>query len=499
MTINPLSRYSGWQAVIGLETHVQLATLSKIFSGESTAFGAPPNEHAGIIDLALPGTLPTVNRQAVSYAIRFGLAVEAKIAAVSVFARKNYFYPDLPKGYQISQFEQPVLSGGQISISFLDQNAEKQTKIIQLTRAHLEEDAGKSLHENFSGMSGIDLNRAGTPLLEIVTEPEMANAAEAAAYARTLHELVVWLGICDGNMQEGSFRCDANVSVRRVGDKQLGTRAEIKNLNSFKFLEEAINYEIERQIIILEEGGSILQETRLYDPEKGQTQAMRSKEDANDYRYFPDPDLFPVQIDDAWIDQEKKHLPELSDALQQRLISQYGFLETEAKNIASSREQAHYFETLIANLSDSQSISAIKLAANWIVGELAAQLNRDNLNIAAARISALQLAKLINRITDQTLSQKSAKDLFQSIWMQANSLELDIDFVIEKRGLKQISNSDELLKIIDMVIYNQSKLVDDYHAGKEKAFNGLVGQVMKLSHGQANPQQVTQLLKNKLK
>ncbi|GGD95915.1 Asp-tRNA(Asn)/Glu-tRNA(Gln) amidotransferase subunit GatB [Caballeronia sp. LZ025] len=486
-----------WEVVIGLETHAQLSTVSKIFSGAPTQFGAAPNTQACPVDLALPGVLPVMNRGAVERAIRFGLAIGAHIAPRSIFARKNYFYPDLPKGYQISQYEIPVVQGGQITIQVpANEKAGKEAyeKTVNLTRAHLEEDAGKSLHEDFAGMTGIDLNRAGTPLLEIVTEPEMRSAAEAVAYAKALHGLVVWLGICDGNMQEGSFRCDANVSVRPVGQKEFGTRAEIKNLNSFRFLEEAIQYEVRRQIELIEDGGTVVQETRLYDPDKRETRSMRSKEDAHDYRYFPDPDLMPLVIESAWIDSVKGDMPELPADMQKRFVETYGLTPYDAGVLTSSKAMAAYFEAVVARAGANQA----KIAANWLMGDVSAQLNRESLDISESPVSAAQLALILQRIADGTISNKIAKDIFQSIWEEKATDEGAADRIIEAKGLKQISDTGALEAIIDEVLAANQKSVDEFRAGKEKAFNALIGQAMKATKGKANPQQVNELLKKKL-
>ena len=486
-----------WEVVIGLETHTQLSTASKIFSGASTRFGAEPNTQACVVDLALPGVLPVMNRGAVERAIRFGLAIGATIAPRSVFARKNYFYPDLPKGYQISQYEIPVVQGGTLTIQVPAHEKSGQAayqKTIELTRAHLEEDAGKSLHEDYAGMTGIDLNRAGTPLLEIVTEPVMRSAAEAVAYAKTLHTLVMWLGICDGNMQEGSFRCDANVSVRPVGQAEFGTRAEIKNLNSFRFLEEAINYEVRRQIELIEDGGTVVQETRLYDSDRRETRSMRSKEDAHDYRYFPDPDLAPLAIGVDWIERVRSELPELPAAMQARFVEQYALSAYDAATLTTSKGIAAYFEAVLAKAGASQA----KMAANWIMGEVASQLNRDSLDIDASPVSAAQLAVLIARIADGTISNKIAKEVFQAIWDERATDEAAADRIIDAKGLRQISDSGELEAIIDTVLAANAKSVEEYRAGKEKAFNALIGQAMKATRGKANPQQVNDLLKKKL-
>ena len=478
---------ANWEIVIGLETHAQLNTASKIFSGASTAFGAAPNSQACAVDIALPGVLPVLNRGGVERAIRFGLAVGGRIAPRSVFARKNYFYPDLPKGYQISQYELPVVSGGGLSIKVgLPDTAEE--KFVRLTRAHLEEDAGKSLHEDFHGRSGIDLNRAGTPLLEIVSEPDMRSAAEAVAYAKALHALVRWIGICDGNMQEGSFRCDANVSVRPKGSDTLGTRREIKNLNSFRFLQQAIEYEARWQIETLEDGGRIHQATVLFDPDTGETRAMRSKEEAHDYRYFPDPDLLPLEIAPAWIDAVKAALPELPEAMKARFERDYGLSAYDAGTLTAARETAAYFE-------QAAVLGNAKLCANWMMGELTARLNREEKDIAAAPISPAQLAGLVARLADGTLSGKMAKEVFDALWGGEGQ---DADAIIEARGLKQISDSGALEKIIDEVLAANPKSVEEFRAGKEKAFNALVGQAMKATRGKANPQQVNELLKKKL-
>ena len=498
-----------WEVIIGLETHVQLATVSKIFSSASTQFGASPNTQANEVDLALPGTLPVPNRKAVECAIRFGLAIGATIAPQSIFSRKHYFYPDLPKGYQISQYDQPVVQGGTLKIFVEDTAQEKiQEKIIQLTRAHLEEDAGKSLHEDFAGMSGIDLNRAGTPLLEIVTEPVMRSAAEAVAYAKALHALVVWLGICDGNMQEGSFRCDANVSIRPEGATILGTRTEIKNLNSFRFLEEAIHYEVNRQQSILEDGGKITQETRLYDPDKKETRAMRSKEDAQDYRYFPDPDLPPLIIEERWIAQVRDTMPELPDAMRHRFETQYELNAEDAAQLSSSRALAEYFEATVKQLkenfskqSESDAASSVlpmlsKAAANWLLGELASQLNRENISINDTKISAQYLASLIFSDLQNIISHKTAKDIFRQLWENyPNHSDANlVEKIIEEQGLSQISDQGALEKMIDEVLRNNPKLVEEFHSGKTKAFNALIGQIMKASQGKANPQQVNTCL-----
>jgi len=474
-----------WEVVIGLETHAQLSTASKIFSGASTAFGAPPNTEASAVDLALPGVLPVPNRGAVERAIRFGLAIGATINTRSVFARKNYFYPDLPKGYQISQYEIPVVQGGTITITTASGE-----KTVRLTRAHLEEDAGKSLHEDFQGMTGIDLNRAGTPLLEIVSEPDLRSAQEAVAYAKTLHTLVRWIGICDGNMQEGSFRCDANVSVRRAGDTKLGTRCEIKNLNSFRFLEKAIEYEVRRQIDLIEDGGTVVQETRLFDPERNETRSMRSKEDAQDYRYFPDPDLPPLVIDAAWIERIRAHMPELPAARRERLMREYAIGDSEATLLTTSAALADYFEATV------RAGVGAKLASNWLVGEVSAALHRADVEIEASPVSAEQLAVLLKRIEDSTISGKIAKDVFDAMWSGESGG--DADAIIGARGLSQISDSGAIDKSVADVIAANPGMVAEYRAGKEKAFNALVGQAMKASKGKANPAAVNAALKRKL-
>jgi aspartyl-tRNA(Asn)/glutamyl-tRNA(Gln) amidotransferase subunit B len=481
-----------WEIVIGLETHTQLSTDSKIFSGSSTRFGAAPNTQANAVDLALPGSLPVMNRGAAERAIRFGLAVGGKVAPRSVFARKNYFYPDLPKGYQISQYELPVVVGGTISF-FVGETA----KTVQLTRAHLEEDAGKSLHDDFhlsngAPASGIDLNRAGTPLLEIVSEPQMRSAAEAVAYARALHSLVVWLGICDGNMQEGSFRCDANVSVRPVGQSELGTRTEIKNVNSFRFLERAIQYEARRQIDLIEDGGTVVQETRLYDADRDETRSMRSKEDAHDYRYFPDPDLPPLVISPEWIAEVRATMPELPADKRARFETGYGLSPYDAAQLTMSRGMADYFEAVARALPEGQA----KQAANWIMGELAAALNRDEMDIGQSPVAAGALAALIARIQDGTISNKIAREVFAGMWAGEHGGQADA--IIEARGLKQISDSGAIGAMIDEVLAANPAIVEEYRAGKQKAFNSLVGQIMKAAKGKANPQQVNELLKQKL-
>ncbi len=485
-----------WEVVIGLETHVQLTTCSKIFSGASTSFGAEPNTQACPVDLALPGVLPVMNKGAVERAIQFGLAIGATIAPRSIFARKNYFYPDLPKGYQISQFEIPVVQGGSISFA-MEENGKATLRTVQLTRAHLEEDAGKSLHEDYRGMSGIDLNRAGTPLLEIVTEPDMRSAAEAVAYAKALHGLVMWLGICDGNMQEGSFRCDANVSVRPVGQKEYGTRCEIKNLNSFRFMEDAINYEVRRQIELIEDGGRVVQATRLYDPDKRETRAMRSKEDAQDYRYFPDPDLPPLVIAQAWIDKIKTTMPELPAAMRERFMNDYGLSDYDALLLTQSKAMAVYFEAVLVCVVDAKKEQA-KLVANWLMGDVASSLNREGLDIADIPVSAAQLALLLKRIADGTISNKIAKEVFAAMWQEVSDQDNIADVIIEAKGLKQISDSGALEAIVDQVLAANAKSVEEFRAGKQQAINALIGQAMKASKGKANPAQLTELLKKKL-
>ena len=475
---------SGWEIVVGIETHTQLLTKSKMFSGASTAFGAPPNTQASAVDIALPGTLPVANRAAVEHAIRFGLAVKGRISPRSIFARKNYFYPDLPKGYQISQYEIPVVQGGEVA--FFTGETEKRVK---LTRAHLEEDAGKSLHEDFQGMTGIDLNRAGTPLLEIVSEPELRGAKEAVAYARTLHALVVWIGICDGNMQEGSFRCDANVSVRKTGDTKLGTRCEIKNLNSFRFMEQAIEFEAKRQIEILEDGGKIAQETRLYDPERNETRSMRSKEDAQDYRYFPDPDLLPLVIPEKWIQEIRSTMPELPAEKRQKFEAA-GLTAYQAATVTSTAQLARYSEISFSGATKAKPADI----ANWITGPLMSKLNEEDLDASQAKLSPEALRQLVERIADGTLSGKMAKEVFDAVW----NGEGGVDAIIEKRGLKQISDSGEIERLVDEVLRANAKQVEDYRAGKEKAFNSLVGQVMKATKGKANPAQVNEILRRKL-
>jgi aspartyl-tRNA(Asn)/glutamyl-tRNA(Gln) amidotransferase subunit B len=483
-----------WEIVIGLETHAQLSTASKMFSGASTAFGAPPNTQASAVDIALPGVLPVANAGAVERAIRFGLAVGGAIRRRSVFARKNYFYPDLPKGYQISQYELPIVQGGSIAIRVGDAE-----KTVRLTRAHLEEDAGKSLHEDFHGMSGIDLNRAGTPLLEIVSEPDMRSAEEAVAYAKTLHALVRWIDICDGNMQEGSFRCDANVSVRPTGTATLGTRCEIKNLNSFRFLERAIEFEVRRQIELLEDGGKVVQETRLYDAERDETRTMRTKEDAHDYRYFPDPDLLPLEVLPAWIERVRSALPELPADKRDRFQREFGLTAYDAALLTASRETATYFEEVVKALGGKEP----KLAVNWVTGELAGTLNKAGLDIAESRISSAQLGRLLLRILDHTVSGKMAKDVFAEMWRYCEqpaqrTIENLADLTIQELGLSQISNADEIEAIVDAIIAVSATQVAEFRAGKEKAFNFLVGQAMKATKGKANPAQVNEILRRKL-
>ena len=478
-----------WEVVIGLETHAQLSTQSKIFSGAATAFGASPNSQASAVDIALPGVLPVLNRGAVERAIRFGLAVNAKINRRSVFARKNYFYPDLPKGYQISQYELPIVEGGTLDIL-----VGEVPKTVRLTRAHLEEDAGKSLHEDFKGMSGIDLNRAGTPLLEIVTEPDMGSAEEAVAYAKTLHTLVRWIGICDGNMQEGSFRCDANVSVRPAGTDKLGTRCEIKNLNSFRFMEQAIKFEVRRQIELIEDGGRVRQETRLYDPDRDETRSMRSKEDAMDYRYFPDPDLLPLEVTQNWIDEVARSMPELPAVKYRKLTTEHGLPPATAAVLTSGIELARYFETTVAGAN----AEVVRQSANWIAGALNARLNQEGIGVSLSKIGPRQLRGLVERIADGTISGKIAKDVFDAMWGGEAGGDNAADAIIESRGLKQISDSGEIEKIIDQVLAENAPQVADYRNGKEKAFNSLVGQIMKASKGKANPAQVNALLKKKL-
>ncbi len=473
-----------WETVIGLEIHAQLATKSKIFSGAATLYGAEPNTQACAIDLGLPGVLPVLNQEAVKMAVKFGLAIGATVSPRSVFARKNYFYPDLPKGYQISQFDLPVVSTGETTIV-----VDGEKKVIGITRAHLEEDAGKSLHEDFEGHTGIDLNRAGTPLLEIVSEPDMRSAKEAVAYMKKLHALVRYLEICDGNMQEGSFRCDANVSIRPKGQEKFGTRAEIKNLNSFRFVEKAINYEVLRQIEILENGGTIVQETRLYDANKEETRSMRSKEEANDYRYFPDPDLLPLEIDADFIESIRTQLPELPDQKKLRFKAQYGFNDYDAEVLTATRELASYFEQ-VALLSGSDP----KLCANWVMGDLAAALNKASLEIEESPVEPQRLAGLIQRIADDTISGKIAKQVFEGLWASLESA----DAIIDREGLRQITDTGAIEAIIDAIIAENPAQVEGYRSGKDKLFGFFVGQAMKATEGKANPAQLNELLKKKL-
>ncbi|MBT8067086.1 MAG: Asp-tRNA(Asn)/Glu-tRNA(Gln) amidotransferase subunit GatB [Gammaproteobacteria bacterium] len=477
---------SNWEVVIGLEIHAQLATRSKIFSGASTAYGAEPNTQACLVDLGYPGVLPVLNEEVVHMATMFGLAVNATVAPRSVFARKNYFYPDLPKGYQISQFELPIVEHGELHIPDGDGNEKR----IGITRAHLEEDAGKSIHEGLDRSSGIDLNRAGTPLLEIVSEPDLSSAKEAVAYMRKIHTIVRYLGISDGNMQEGSFRCDANVSVRPRGQEALGTRAEIKNLNSFRFVERAINFEIERQIEVIEDGGEVVQETRLYDSDKDETRSMRSKEESHDYRYFPDPDLLPVEISAEYIETVRQQLPELPDAKQRRFVEQYGLKPDDADLLTASRAIADYFEA-----AASATEAKPQLVANWVIGDLSGALNRDGLEIAGSKVSAAALAGLLSRIQDNTISGKIAKQVFEAMW----DGEGDADAVIEAKGLKQITDSSAIEAAVDAVIEANPGQVEEYQAGKEKLIGFFVGQVMKATKGQAIPGQVNQILKDKLR
>jgi len=476
---------AGWEVVIGLEVHAQLATRSKIFSGASTAYGAEPNTQACLVDLGYPGVLPVLNEEVVHMATMFGLAVNATVAPRSVFARKNYFYPDLPKGYQISQFELPIVEHGELFIA----DADGEEKRIGITRAHLEEDAGKSIHEGLDQSSGIDLNRAGTPLLEIVSEPDLRSAKEAVAYMRKIHTIVRYLGISDGNMQEGSFRCDANVSVRPVGQDELGTRTEIKNLNSFRFVERAINYEIERQIEVLEDGGQVVQETRLYDSDKDETRSMRSKEESNDYRYFPDPDLLPVEISAEYIESVRQQLPELPSAKQQRFVEEYSLKPDDADLLTGSRALADFFETA-ATATEAKA----QLVANWVIGDLSAALNRDGMDIADSKISATELAGLLTRIHDNTISGKIAKQVFEAMW----DGEGPADAIIEAKGLKQITDSSAIEAAVDEVIAANPGQVAEYKAGKDKLIGFFVGQVMRATKGQANPGQVNQILKDKL-
>lgn len=478
-----------WEVVIGLETHTQLKTNTKIFSGASTTYGAEPNTQACEVSIALPGVLPVLNQEAVNCAIKFGLAIHAEIAPRSVFARKNYFYPDLPKGYQISQYELPVVGKGAVTIQVpaVGKHAAYE-KVINITRAHLEEDAGKSVHGAVEGMSGIDLNRAGTPLLEIVTEPDMRSAAEAVAYAKKLHELVQWIGICDGNMQEGSFRCDVNVSVRPKGSDKLGTRREIKNLNSFKFMQQAIEYETRWQIETLEDGGTIQQATVLFNPDTGETRAMRSKEEANDYRYFPDPDLLPLEITEADKARVQAEMPELPEAMKARFESQFGLTSYDAATLTANRELADYFVAVVNAGAEA------KPAANWVMGAISAKLNAEEKSLAASPVSAESLAALIKRITDNTISNNAAKQVFEAMW----NGEGEVDAIIEAKGLKQVSDTGAIEAIIDEVLAANTAMVEEFKAGKEKAFNALVGQAMKASKGKANPAQVNEVLKKKL-
>jgi len=475
-----------WETVIGLEVHVQLQTKSKIFSGSSTAYGAEPNTQASAVDIALPGVLPVMNKEALSMAVKFGLAIDAKINCHSQFARKNYFYPDLPKGYQISQFDLPIVAQGQLSIEI-----DGIEKIIGITRAHLEEDAGKSLHEDFHGMTGIDLNRAGTPLLEIVSEPDLRSAEEAVAYLKKMHTLVRYIGICDGNMQEGSFRCDANVSIRAKGSEELGTRAEIKNVNSFRFVEKAINHEIERQIELVENGRNVIQETRLYDPDKDETRSMRGKEEAHDYRYFPDPDLPAMIIEQSFIDKIKQTLPELPEARAHRLTSDISISAQDAELITQDRHLADYFEITTGHAQGDG-----KSTANWVIGELSAQMNKTALNADAIPVSPLQLGTLINRINDNTISNKIARTLFQQLWNEPT--DIDIDDLIEQKGLKQITDSSAIEALVDQVIAENPDQVQQFKDGNSKVIGFFVGKIMKASQGKANPQQVNKFLQEKL-
>jgi aspartyl-tRNA(Asn)/glutamyl-tRNA(Gln) amidotransferase subunit B len=479
------ARMSDWETVIGLEIHAQLATRSKIFSGSATAYGAPPNAQANLVDLGYPGVLPVLNGVAVRMAVKLGLAINARIAPTSVFARKNYFYPDLPKGYQISQYELPIVAQGSLDIVLDD----GKVKRVGITRAHLEEDAGKSLHEGLPGVTGVDLNRAGTPLVEIVSEPDLRSAKEAVAYMKKVHTLVRYLEICDGNMQEGSFRCDANVSVRKAGASKFGTRAEIKNLNSFRFVERAINYEVARQIDVLEGGGQVVQETRLYDPDKGETRSMRSKEEANDYRYFPDPDLLPVVLDAAFIESVRATLPELPDQKAARFTSEHGLSAYDAGVLTASREQADYYEAVVRAAPGDA-----KLAANWVMGELAAALNKESLEVTSTRMTAARLAGLLRRISDQTISGKLAKEVFEAMW----SGGAEADAVIAERGLRQITDSAAIERVIDEVMHRNPGQLAEYRAGKDKLFGFFVGQVMKATGGKANPAQLNELLRKKL-
>ena len=477
---------SEWETVIGLEIHAQLATRSKIFSGSPTAYGAPPNTQADLVDLGYPGVLPVLNAEAVRMVVKLGLAINAGIAPLSVFARKNYFYPDLPKGYQISQYELPIVARGSLDIVLEDGQARR----VGITRAHLEEDAGKSLHEGLPGMTGIDLNRAGTPLVEIVSEPEMRSAKEAVAYMKKMHTLVRYLEICDGNMQEGSFRCDANVSVRPAGTEKFGTRAEIKNLNSFRFVERAINFEVTRQIELLESGRPVVQETRLYDPDKGETRSMRSKEEANDYRYFPDPDLLPVKVDAVLIDSVRATLPELPDQKAARFSTQYGLSPYDAGVLTGSRELAEYYEEVLRTAAADP-----KLAANWVMGDLAAALNKEGLEVSSGKIPAARLGELLRRIQDATISGKIAKEVFELMWSQG----LSADAVIESKGLRQITDSAAIERAIEEVMAKNPAQLAEFRAGKDKLFGFFVGQVMKATAGKANPAQLNELLREKLR
>ncbi|HKD53623.1 MAG TPA: Asp-tRNA(Asn)/Glu-tRNA(Gln) amidotransferase subunit GatB [Steroidobacteraceae bacterium] len=476
---------SDWETVVGLEIHAQLATKSKIFSGTATAYGAPPNSQANLVDLGYPGVLPVLNVEAVRMAVKLGLAINARIATHSVFARKNYFYPDLPKGYQISQYELPIVAQGAIEIVLEDGTHKR----IGITRAHLEEDAGKSLHEGLAALTGIDLNRAGTPLVEIVSEPDLRSAKEAVAYMKKMHTLVRYLEISDGNMQEGSFRCDANVSVRRIGEHRFGTRAEIKNLNSFRFVERAINFEVQRQIDVLEGGGKVVQETRLYDSDKGETRSMRSKEEANDYRYFPDPDLLPVELDEAFIAAVRATLPELPDQKAARFSSQYGLSAYDAGVLTASRELAAYYEEVVRAAPRDP-----KLAANWVMGDLAAALNKENLEVTSGKLPPAPLAELLTRITDQTISGKIAKEVFETMW----SAGLGADAVIEAKGLRQITDTSAIERAIDEVMAKNPGQLAEYRSGKDKLFGFFIGQVMKATGGKANPAQLNELLRKKL-
>jgi len=473
-----------WECVIGLEVHVQLRTQSKIFSGASTAYGAAPNTQACAVDIGLPGVLPVMNREAALMAARFGIAVDATIHPVSIFARKNYFYPDLPKGYQISQFEIPIVEGGHLDIEMPEGS-----KTIRITRAHLEEDAGKSLHEDFHGFTGIDLNRAGTPLLEIVSDPDLSSPEEAVAYLKKLHGLVKALKICDGNMQEGSFRCDANVSVRPTGESKLGTRTELKNINSFRFVEQAINFEIDRQITLLEEGGRVIQETRLYDPDKNTTRPMRSKEEAHDYRYFPDPDLPPLTISEEDIRSLRESMPELPDARYQRLVSEYGLTADEASQLTQDSEWADFFESLVTAAGGES-----RLSVNWLLGDLASALNRDGLTISKCPVSTQQLGMLLKRVKDGTISGKIAKTIFPALWEK----DSDVDTIIEREGLTQITDHDAIEAAVDSVIDSFPAQADQVRSGEEKVIGFLVGQVMKATAGKANPQGVNDLIRKKL-